>query len=236
MGAAPSASHMLIAAGRTIVLNVYLFVIDPQGLFPAAGHRPADRRHPGRPEHLVPADEAEARRSSSRSSRTTRRSRTWSASPAGSGGGGGRPIPASSSSSLKPLGERDVSVDQVIAPAAAATGAGARRALFFQAAQDLRAGGAAEQRAYQYTLQGDDLARALRVGAEARRGAAAARPAGRRQLRPAAKGLETDLVDRPRHRGAARHDGEPDRQHALRRLRPAPGLDHLQRRSTSITS
>ena len=31
-----------------------------EGLLPAAGHRPADRRHPGRPEHLVPAHAAEA--------------------------------------------------------------------------------------------------------------------------------------------------------------------------------
>ena len=33
-----------------------------EGLLPAAGHRPADRRHAGRPEHLVPGDAAEARR------------------------------------------------------------------------------------------------------------------------------------------------------------------------------
>ena len=48
-------------------LNVYLFMIVPEGLLPAAGHRPADRRHPGRPEHLVPGDAAEAARSSSTS-------------------------------------------------------------------------------------------------------------------------------------------------------------------------
>ncbi len=32
-----------------------------QGLLPAGGHGPADRRHPGRPEHLVPVDGEEAR-------------------------------------------------------------------------------------------------------------------------------------------------------------------------------
>ena len=32
---------------------------DPQGLLPAAGHRPHRRRHPRRPEHLLPVDAAE---------------------------------------------------------------------------------------------------------------------------------------------------------------------------------
>ena len=41
-------------------LNFYLYDDHPEGLLPAAGYRPADRRHPGRPEHLVPADAAEA--------------------------------------------------------------------------------------------------------------------------------------------------------------------------------
>ena len=43
-------------------LNVYLYVIDSEGLLPAAGHGPAHRRDPGRPEHLVPGDAREARR------------------------------------------------------------------------------------------------------------------------------------------------------------------------------
>ena len=34
---------------------------------------------------------------------------------------------------------------------------------------------------------------------------------------------------RPRHRQPARRQRQPDRQHAVRRLRPAPGLHHLQR-------
>ena len=53
-----------------------------QGLLPAAGYRPDDRRHPGRPEHLVPADEAEAAAASSPSSGRTRRCKASSASPA----------------------------------------------------------------------------------------------------------------------------------------------------------
>ena len=40
-------------------------------------------------------------------------------------------------------------------------------------------------------------------------------------------GLQDDAGDRPRHRLAARHHAADDRRHALRRLRPAAGLDHL---------
>ncbi len=98
------------------------------------------------------------------SSARTRRSPASSVSPAA-----GRPIPALSSSSLKPLAERKLSVDQVIAPVARAKlahVAGAR--LFLQAVQDIRAGGRQSNAHYQYTLQGDDCHRALRVGAEDR--------------------------------------------------------------------
>ena len=40
---------MLVILVATIVLNVYLFTDRPQGLLPAAGHRPDDRRPAGRP-------------------------------------------------------------------------------------------------------------------------------------------------------------------------------------------
>ena len=53
-----------------------------EGLFPAAGHRPPDRRHPGRPEHLVPGDAAEADAVHRHRAATIRRWTAWSASPA----------------------------------------------------------------------------------------------------------------------------------------------------------
>jgi multidrug efflux pump len=46
----------------TIAYNVYLYIDIPKGLLSRAGHRAADRQHPGGPEHLVPGDAAEARR------------------------------------------------------------------------------------------------------------------------------------------------------------------------------
>ena len=67
------------------------------------------------------------------------------------------------------------------------------------------------------------------MGAEAAGRAAARSGAARRQLRPAAEGAGNRSDDRPRHRQPAGRHRQPDRQHAVRRLRPAPGLDDLQR-------
>ena len=73
---------MLVLLAATICLNVYLYYHRAQGLLPAAGHRPAGRQHPGRPEHLVPGDAARRWPISSRSCARTRTWRTWSPSPA----------------------------------------------------------------------------------------------------------------------------------------------------------
>ncbi len=54
----------------------------PQGILSAAGHRPADRRDPGGPEHLVPGDAPEARRFHDDRRAAIPPSRTSSDSPA----------------------------------------------------------------------------------------------------------------------------------------------------------
>ena len=59
---------------------------------------------------------------------------------------------------LKPLHERQVSVDQVIARLRSQTRQGAGGADLLQAIQDLRIGGRASSAQYQYTLQSVDLA------------------------------------------------------------------------------
>ena len=76
---------------------------------------------------------------------------------------------------------------------------------------------------YQYTLEDADLAELDDVGTEGHRGAAQAPGAQGRQLRSADPGPPARSRDRSRHRGAARHHGRDDRQHAVRRVRPAPG-------------
>jgi multidrug efflux pump len=59
--------------------------------------------------------------------------------------------------SLKPLAERKVSADQVIARIRPKTGGIPGATLFMQAVQDLRIGGRTSQAQYQYTLQSTDL-------------------------------------------------------------------------------
>ena len=44
VGAAASAARCLAVALATLALNMYLFIIIPEGIFPAAGHRPPDGR------------------------------------------------------------------------------------------------------------------------------------------------------------------------------------------------
>jgi len=60
--------------------------------------------------------------------------------------------------SLKPLGERKISADQVIARLRPKTSGIPGATLFMQAVQDLRIGGRTSQAQYQYTLQSTDLA------------------------------------------------------------------------------
>ena len=58
---------------------------------------------------------------------------------------------------LKPLSERDLSVDRVIARLRANLSHVPGATLFFQPVQDIRIGGRQSNALYQYTLQGDDL-------------------------------------------------------------------------------
>ena len=96
------------------------------------------------------------------------------------------------------------------------------------AVSDLRTGGRQSNATYQYTLLSDDteelytwapkLTQALmasRIVKDVNSDQQHGRPADQRH-------------DRSRHRDAPRSDAELDRQHALRRLRSAPGVDDLQ--------
>ena len=129
------------SCSATVGLNVYLYIDRPQGLLPAAGHRPHHRRHPGRPEHLVPADAAEAAAVHRRSSRRIRRSST-----AVGFTGGGQTNSGFVFMSLKPLSERKMSADQVIRRLRGQLAQVAGATLFLQAVQDIRVGGRAAQR------------------------------------------------------------------------------------------
>ena len=143
---------------------------DPQGLLPAAGHRPHHRRHPRRPEHLLPVDAAEVppvRRHHPRGSGDRERGRLHRRLPDQFGLPVRHPEAARRAQGQRRPGDR--------APAAQAR-AGARR-------QRLPAGDAGHpgrrppgQLAVPVHPAERFAARSLYLGAEARRGAAAATP------------------------------------------------------------
>ena len=213
---------MMLILLAVVCLNVYLYVIIPEGLFSDPGHRPADRLHPGRPEHLVPGDAAEARRASSTSSAPIRRSRTSSRSPAARSA-----IPGRMFVQLKPLAERKESADKIIARLRIKLANEPGANLFLNPVQDIRVGGRQANATYQYTLQADDLDE-LRTW-EPRIRAALSQPAatGRRQHRPAGQGAADLAGDRSRRGGAAGRLAEADRHDPERRVRAAAGVDDL---------
>ena len=144
---------VLVALLATIALNVALYVAIPKTFFPpsktsaawSATCRPTSRA-----------------RSRSMQQRLRRFADIVHADPAvahvtGFTGGGQR-NGASFFVTLKPLTERQVSADAVVARlrGALAHEPGAR--LFFVAAQDIRVGGRSANAQYQYTLRADDLA------------------------------------------------------------------------------
>ncbi len=91
------------------------------------------------------------------------------------------------------------------------------------------AGGRQSAGSYQYSLQADTLAE-LNEWVPKITGALQDVPeAGQRPVRPPGQGVGGRAHHRPQHGGKARHQLLADRQHALRRLRPAPGVDDLQR-------
>ena len=79
-------------------------------------------------------------------------------------------------------------------------------------------------------LKGPDLDPAADLGGQVgRRAEARSRLRDRRQYRPRRSRPRKLRDRRPRHRREAWPNQHRDRQHALRRLRPAPGLDDLSR-------
>ena len=129
--------------------------------------------------------------------------------------------------SLKTSRLRKISADQVIArlrePLSHVPGA----SLFLQPVQDLRIGRAPGRRAVPVHAPGRRLERALRVGAarlqeteDASRRSPTSTPTSRTWGCRLAR-------DRPRDGLAARRHAADDRRHALRRLRPAAGLDDV---------
>ena len=147
-------AFMMVILLATVCLNIYLYTIVPKGFFP--------QQDTGRLMGGIQADQSTSFQSMEK--KLAEFSLIVSQDPAvqnvigfiGGGGGGGRNT-GSMFVTLKPLAERMVSSEQVIARMRGKLSKVAGANLFFQAVQDIRIGGRQSSAQYQYTLQADDL-------------------------------------------------------------------------------
>ncbi|HVN30102.1 MAG TPA: efflux RND transporter permease subunit, partial [Candidatus Binataceae bacterium] len=143
---------MLTIALATLVLNIYLFKIVPKGFFP--------EQDTGRIMGAILADQDTSFQSMHQ--KLLEMVRLIDKDPAVDNalaftGGNGATNTANSYIALKPLSERKISAQEVIARIRKRAAKIAGVSLYMQAVQDLRIGGHMANAEYQYTLQSDDL-------------------------------------------------------------------------------
>ena len=135
----------------TVILNIHLYVTIPKGFFP--------QQDTGRIMGGIRADQSisfQAMRRKFRQFVEIVRSDPAIESVAGFTGGG-QTNSGFIFATLKPLSERDVTADQVIARLRPKLGQVPGAVLFLQAVQDIRVGGRQGNAQYQFTLQADSL-------------------------------------------------------------------------------
>ncbi len=134
-----------------IVFNGYLFIVIPKGFFP--------QQDTGRLIGGIQADQSISFQSmSNKLVEFIKRVKEDDAIDTVVGfTGGSRTNSGFVFASLKPLSQRDVSADQIVARLRAKLSNVPGATLFFQPVQDIRVGGRQSNALYQYTLQGDDL-------------------------------------------------------------------------------
>ena len=140
----------------TIGLNVYLFVHTPKGFFP--------QQDGGRMMGQILADQDTSFQTMQRL--LLRMSKIIQDDPAvdvvnastgGGGGGGSSTNTARLYISLKPLEQRKISADYIIARLRPKLAAVPGASLYLQPSQDIRVGGRGSSAMYQYTMRGDNL-------------------------------------------------------------------------------
>jgi len=136
----------------TIALNIYLFVIVPKGFFPQQDNGTIQGGVQGSQDISFPAMQAA----------TLRFVRSITNDPAvanviGFTGGQGAANSGFVFMALKPLEERKITADQVIARLRPKLAAVPGASLFLQAGQDLKIGGRQSSAQYQYTIQSENL-------------------------------------------------------------------------------
>ncbi|MES2356099.1 MAG: multidrug efflux RND transporter permease subunit [Pseudomonadota bacterium] len=142
---------MMIILLATVCLNVYLYIIVPKGFFP--------QQDTGRLIGNIQADQSisfQAMRQKLANFVDIVRQDPAVENVTGFTGGGQRNR-GMMFVTLKPLSERKISADQVIARLRGKLNREPGASLFLQATQDIRIGGRQSNAQYQYTLQADDL-------------------------------------------------------------------------------
>jgi multidrug efflux pump len=142
---------LLVTIG-TVCLNVYLFWVTPKGFFP--------QQDTGRVNGQIQGDQDLSFAAMSQKMRAfvdiVGKDPAVESVTAFTGGGSGGST-ARMFAQLKPLGERKLSADEVIARLRSKTQSVPGAALYLQAVQDLSTGGRGGGAQYQYTLQADNL-------------------------------------------------------------------------------
>ncbi|ODA96909.1 nodulation protein [Mesorhizobium sp. SEMIA 3007] len=142
---------IMAVLAATLCLNGYLYVTIPKGFFP--------QQDTGRLTGSIQADQATSFQSMSQ--KLSQFAGIVSKDPAVDAAvgftGGGQTNSGFMFVSLKPLAERKISADQVIARLRPKLAGVPGATLFLQAVQDIRVGGRQSNAQYQYTLQGDSF-------------------------------------------------------------------------------
>jgi multidrug efflux pump len=143
---------MLVVTLATIAFTAYLYVVIPKGFFP--------QQDTGRLIGIIQGDQNTSFQAMSR--RLTEFSNIVAQDPAVDNviaftGGGGSPNTGRMFVALKPLHERKLNADQIVARLRSQLGRISGATLFLQSVQDVRVGGRAAAAQYQYTLQSDSV-------------------------------------------------------------------------------
>ncbi|HMN78237.1 MAG TPA: multidrug efflux RND transporter permease subunit [Burkholderiaceae bacterium] len=141
----------LLVLAATVLLNVYLYVVIPKGFFPQQDN--------GRMIGFIQADQASSFQAMQK--KMAQFVAIVRADPAvvnvTAFTGGGQRNGGFMFVTLRPLAERRISAEGVVARIRAGTAGVVGASLFLVPSQDIRVGGRQGQGAYQYTLQADDL-------------------------------------------------------------------------------
>ena len=147
---------ILLLLLATFVLNVFLYIVIPKGFFPQqdTGQLQGGIRGDASSSFQLMKGKLQEVAAIIQADPAVK---TVAGSVGGGGFGGGGGASANVTIALKPLAERRISADQIIARLRPKLNRVAGVSAFLQAVQDVRGGGRSANSQYQWTLLGDDL-------------------------------------------------------------------------------